>query len=188
MRTMRETPLDLFQSTPSARRATVPLSFRVNVEGISIHALREEGDVDILAHFPEYHFISIHALREEGDKSFCTSALGSPYFNPRPPRGGRQAVSLMKKALAEFQSTPSARRATVVDGDRPRDVPISIHALREEGDNGLSPAPASVLIFQSTPSARRATCSAVQSARRMPISIHALREEGDRCPPSGCRS
>ena len=59
------------------------------------------------------------------------------------------------------------------------DILISIHALREEGDNGLSPAPASVLIFLSTPSARRATPSLQPSTRSSDISIHALREEGD---------
>ncbi len=41
--------------------------FRSTFCGISIHALREEGDPRpciVLAHEP---FISIHALREEGD-------------------------------------------------------------------------------------------------------------------------
>ena len=56
-------------------------------------------------------------------------------FYPRPPRGGRP------------------------DGERPRIYrqPISIHALREEGD----------LTNTATPSPNRY------------ISIHALREEGD---------
>ena len=33
-----------------------------------------------------------------------------------------------------FLSTPSARRATRVDGEQIEDWQISIHALREEGD------------------------------------------------------
>ena len=37
--------------------------------GISIHALREEGDLDALLHADGGH-ISIHALREEGDSSW----------------------------------------------------------------------------------------------------------------------
>ena len=78
---------------------------------------------------------------------------------------------------------------------------ISIHALREEGDQGLPLNRTRFEIFLSTPSARRATYSAIDaqldglflstpSARRATetwregiawksISIHALREEGD---------
>ena len=56
-----------FLSTPSARRATGKCSFGGDFWGISIHALREEGDppagvLDLLK-----PTISIHALREEGD-------------------------------------------------------------------------------------------------------------------------
>ena len=60
------TPLP-FLSTPSARRATI-FPQRANVRtGISIHALREEGDRIDLAGFRALDRISIHALREEGD-------------------------------------------------------------------------------------------------------------------------
>ena len=38
-------PCAVFQSTPSARRATVALRCLVAALGISIHALREEGDI-----------------------------------------------------------------------------------------------------------------------------------------------
>ena len=56
---------------------------------------------------------------------------------------------------------------------------ISIHALREEGDDRSSWREIVPRIFLSTPSARRAT-SAVQVLDAMlNISIHALREEGD---------
>ena len=34
---------------------------------ISIHALREEGDVNVVWYSPSEIKISIHALREEGD-------------------------------------------------------------------------------------------------------------------------
>ena len=79
---------------------------------ISIHALREEGDLSIAQIYCAYT-ISIHALREEGD---------SPV--PQPPLG--QNV---------FLSTPSARRATGTAWLYLRkDAHISIHALREEGD------------------------------------------------------
>ena len=56
---------------------------------------------------------------------------------------------------------------------------ISIHALREEGDyynhsKGVRPEG-----FLSTPSARRATAFFFQPVLDAVISIHALREEGD---------
>ena len=105
-----------FLSTPSARRATVDSSS--NVYGwvdISIHALREEGD---LLHKTAGHLtiISIHALREEGDLPPRARMTTSRYFYPRPPRGGRQCWH------------------SFCDPD----LPISIHALREEGDGTMA--------------------------------------------------
>ena len=56
---------------------------------------------------------------------------------------------------------------------------ISIHALREEGDQGREVHSNGYEVFLSTPSARRATRVDSAAGRRVPISIHALREEGD---------
>ena len=81
--------------------------------GISIHALREEGDVIDGNNAVSYE-ISIHALREEGDGSLMVTM---PF-------------------LMRFLSTPSARRATVTDDYISSAAHISIHALREEGDAG----------------------------------------------------
>ena len=148
---------------------------------ISIHALREEGDVNPtnLAAFADR--ISIHALREEGDG----------------------AIPRVKCHLPLFLSTPSARRATGGNGDisakaylisihalreegdmhRPvfpdGSKHISIHALREEGDKMAKVDGAIIKEFLSTPSARRATKPLSASCFRPVISIHALREEGD---------
>ena len=58
-----------FLSTPSARRATRPLTLEEGAENISIHALREEGDLRIYHDGPGSVAISIHALREEGDSA-----------------------------------------------------------------------------------------------------------------------
>ena len=102
-----------FLSTPSARRATITVPCLVYAIVISIHALREEGDM-VTAAFGSAHIlflstpsarratwynyinkstrpiISIHALREEGDWQ-----------------------SLQKDLTMDvFLSTPSARRAT----------------------------------------------------------------------------
>ena len=101
--------------------------------------------------------ISIHALREEGDSLWLSSGKAQKHFYPRPPRGGRPALDHALAGAIQFLSTPSARRATIrpVDnkstpndfyprpprGGRPLalslepcDQLISIHALREEGD------------------------------------------------------
>ena len=56
-----------FLSTPSARRATVPVIGPGFLVTISIHALREEGDANCPGNQYEPEYISIHALREEGD-------------------------------------------------------------------------------------------------------------------------
>ena len=56
----------VFQSTPSARRATRPAQGKCAGWCISIHALREEGDLQLLLVRAD-DIISIHALREEGE-------------------------------------------------------------------------------------------------------------------------
>ena len=57
---------------------------------------------------------------------------------------------------------------------------ISIHALREEGDEQLQQSLPGRYRFLSTPSARRATALHDALHDVAVISIHALREEGDR--------
>ena len=123
---------------------------------ISIHALREEGDLDgntcaaQIFRFlstpsarrattsrdvqARYLIISIHALREEGDILDNYGFAVATDFYPRPPRGGRPAAFALQRAAAYFYPRPprGGRRTR-----RPRSNPrcgISIHALREEGD------------------------------------------------------
>ena len=79
---------------------------------ISIHALREEGDVMLRVVVFAGNVISIHALREEGDGLVKSRRKTVWNFNPRPPRGGRQG----------YIDLPGLKNI------------ISIHALREEGD------------------------------------------------------
>ena len=61
----------LFLSTPSARRATLPLCCKDD----QLH-------------------ISIHALREEGDGIYKQEDVAMEHFYPRPPRGGRHLILL----------------------------------------------------------------------------------------------
>ena len=78
--------------------------------------------------------ISIHALREEGDLLRLSVAWIRINFYPRPPRGGRPLYSGKFFRISEFLSTPSARRATHYRRRKFPGCKISIHALREEGD------------------------------------------------------
>ena len=147
---------------------------------ISIHALREEGDKIRCAAGKPPLWISIHALREEGDAG-RGGGWDAPYhFYPRPPRGGRPLYSGLYDALQNFYPRPPRGGRPLYSGlydalqnfyprpprgGRPRrgcwyvDCRcISIHALREEGDNW----------------------TAARLRSRKKISIHALREEGDK--------
>ena len=170
----------IFLSTPSARRATLSPRRAAAPTGISIHALREEGD-----HTPSSSLlsgsiflstpsarratltkpytrsiidaISIHALREEGDQCIKCRVRRLWHFYPRPPRGGRQGRRYDLVPTIQFLSTPSARRATSgVEAGQPQGS-ISIHALREEGDGRQLDDAGQLVQFLSTPSARRAT-------------------------------
>ena len=69
-----------FLSTPSARRATSCIFFKQFLDLISIHALREEGD---LSQGRRGHSccISIHALREEGDSAPGTDQRSKQYIS-----------------------------------------------------------------------------------------------------------
>ena len=124
-----------FLSTPSARRATVctkPCSAWV---GISIHALREEGDLcgQKVEQAAERFLSTPSARRATPDRRTCASV--PDHFYPRPPRGGRRRCCCPDFYWCSiFLSTPSARRATGYVLQRVIFTGISIHALREEGD------------------------------------------------------
>ena len=136
------------------------------VRPISIHALREEGDLrrHRLPQTAANHFyprpprggrpagvrravvadvISIRALREEGDRPQAQVQSKADNFYPRPPRGGRRSAPSGRRSNSAFLSTPSARRATRLCVDVVHHgVAISIHALREEGDAAAARATA----------------------------------------------
>ena len=149
-----------FLSTPSARRATLAELQNIMIRAISIHALREEGDLlCCLTAFSIYKFLSTPSAR----RATCVHVwntvkkpifLSTPSarratrqlirppsrfsdFYPRPPRGGRPADPIFGISFSQFLSTPSARRATPVVQGTGGTPSISIHALREEGDLSL---------------------------------------------------
>ena len=79
-----------FLSTPSGWRATKAVREQLRHRGISIHALRVEGD---------------HA------RASCT--FRAYHFYPRPPGGGRPSKGYHNSPLSVFLSTPSGWRATL---------------------------------------------------------------------------
>ena len=178
--------LTKFLSTPSARRATHHAGRQNRGHEISIHALREEGDI---WRWPKNTagcvFLSTPSARRATPPAHRRLSYQTDFY-PRPPRGGRPMT-------ARAGPTPSR---------------ISIHALREEGDGpwmwawapsqnfyprpprgGRRPTPAGQLhhgYFYPRPPRGGRQPGAGDAVHRILISIHALREEGD--PASRCQS
>ena len=152
-----------FLSTPSARRATINVIRLAQIECISIHALREEGD--------------------NHSKSFLSVRL---YFYPRPPRGGRPAVS--SRAFCWwgyfYPRPPRGGRRRKVYAQVPTED-ISIHALREEGDGAVRVHLPRLQDFYPRPPRGGRRWRSLPRPESRSISIHALREEGDEdCKPT----
>ena len=147
---------------------------------ISIHALREEGDLapyhndrhsarflstpsarratETYRYVAGYVTISIHALREEGDDIQDIYQIVVYEFLSTPSaRRATKRSKAMRMNVISFLSTPSARRATVNHpGMRIR-----------------------VLYFYPRPPRGGRQRGQLQTDTRRYISIHALREEGD---------
>ena len=148
-------------------------------------------------------FLSTPSARRATRYNRWTKRLHN-HFYPRPPRGGRRDRHSKFKSITRFLSTPSARRATSAEAAANRAWQISIHALREEGDNSFQCSQSSRLDFYPRPPrggrpyvAGYVTKKTYDFYPRPPrggrpslafsllcnreISIHALREEGDGC-------
>ena len=130
--------------------------FRDEVD-ISIHALREEGDVRRVEIGAEIYIISIHALREEGDLGDKVIIGDAVHFYPRPPRGGQPFNIVFNIPTLLFLSTPSARRAT----KRPKKSGTNSRYFYPRPPRGgrrlILHNRSGFSAFLSTPSARRAT-------------------------------
>ena len=77
-----------FQSTSPVRGATLRINPLYYILAISIHAPRAGGDIFISSPSSSGG-ISIHAPRAGGDLTARAPTSLIPYFNPRPPCGGR---------------------------------------------------------------------------------------------------
>ena len=147
----------VFLSTPSARRATTR-GLRRSCRGpISIHALREEGDPRRKSRSNLWSiFLSTPSVRRATpSRHFLLRA--DAYFYPRPPRGGRQPGLAGRKDISYFYPRPPRGGRRLGQTGRATQFPISIYALREEGDKGSIKSKITESVFLSTPSARRAT-------------------------------
>ena len=102
---------ELFQSTPSVGRATRHL---ITPQKLStFQSTPSVGRATRVAKADRFkRGISIHALRGEGDLKQFLTMRPMMYFNPRPPWGGRPPTPPPKSASQRFQSTPSVGRAT----------------------------------------------------------------------------
>ena len=148
-----------FLSTPSARRAT---AFQPSLAGASFYFYprpprggrhRQHGRRSSGAE------ISIHALREEGDVIVCLLEAVVIVFLSTPSARRATTVGASSSDKAAFLSTPSARRATP-----PPPPPCgSICNFYPRPPRGGRHFPLLLLLiafsFLSTPSARRATIS-----------------------------
>ena len=123
--------------------------------------------------------ISIHALREEGDRHGVPSFLPLGHFYPRPPRGGRLPANEQDPHRHQISIHALREEGDQIAMETIYKIVISIHALREEGDVKRSHLPGAgdnfyprpprggrpikaaypdaFVRFLSTPSARRAT-------------------------------
>ena len=148
--------LRLFQSTLSARRATINMFYYIYFRTISIHALREESDfllsVSVLS---SSNFNPRSPRGERPSLSIISQNLNN--FNPRSPRGERQSTSTLSSHTDKISIHALREESDFDRGEITSGSLISIHALREESDLRTLRASSSHLSFQSTLSARRAT-------------------------------
>ena len=169
----------LFLSTPSARRATDGRCRSAAAHNDFYPRPPRGGRLQGMTATDDGAVISIHALREEGDmQSYILQACAENFY-PRPPRGGRRIYDRVDLVVDAFLSTPSARRATPKERRRHPARWDFYPRPPRGGRQYLLAGPPSPYKFLSTPSARRATSPAPSTRPRRDISIHALREEGD---------
>ena len=125
---------------------------------ISIHALREEGDGTLQIGTVAEGEISIHALREEGDCNRAQAKLVLAQFLSTPSaRRATDVACVNANSQTLFLSTPSARRATRM-ARASTSLPRNFYPRPPRGGRQVTVGEMfGILGFLSTPSARRAT-------------------------------
>ena len=169
-----------FLSTPSGWRATTArIRAAQSHGGISIHALRVEGDNWRLEAFSDNSWISIHALRVEGDLAGQEKlARGEISIHALRVEGDRLSPTLTRGRCSNFYPRPPGggrheRRARTRAA-----VYISIHALRVEGDVRVWETLSTLLYFYPRPPG---------GGRRAPFSYFTVHPDFYPRPPGGGR-
>ena len=127
-------PASKFLSTPSARRATQRADTALDARQNFYPRPPRGGRRDRLLYPHQRRAISIHALREEGDLPFCPASSRRGQFLSTP--SARRATCPVPSSLSMTMISIHALRE---EGDTSAGITytastISIHALREEGD------------------------------------------------------
>ena len=129
----KEDRTEIFQSTPSLRKATGRCQEEERNEHISIHTFLAEGDAVTFNVSGATADFNPHLPCGRRPKEF-SKMLERLYFNPHLPCGRRLSDSYSFPFHAKFQSTPSLRKATRYSIRVPYDQNISIHTFLAEGD------------------------------------------------------
>ena len=111
----------------------------------------------VILHCSPPFCISIRALREEGDYYNAAKNTSKNHFYPRPPRGGRRFTPPRLQVVTGISIHALREEGDQAIPSRSPPIKISIHALREEGDRPAFRISESSGTFLSTPSVRRAT-------------------------------
>ena len=125
---------DVFLSTPSARRATIPRPHLLCWHHDFYPRPPRGGRLTVRSIAPgRSQFLSTPSARRATPKAVKASVTMSISIHALREEGDRKSDFYTAPA-STFLSTPSARRATSGCRCRPQTMRISIHALREEGD------------------------------------------------------
>ena len=111
---------------------------KLNAEGISIHALRGEGDpYDVWLAAYRSKFLSTPSAGRATRYPYGWEKVSKDFY-PRPPQGGRRRPWRESAQDADFYPRPpqGGRRACFLP--LPQTTRISIHALRKEGDPAVT--------------------------------------------------
>ena len=126
----------------------------------------------------DYEDISTHALLAEGDGKISQQQLDAAQFQPTPSLRRATNDSGLANPETVFQPTPSLRRATALNDNYIRSLEFQpTPSLRRATPRYRRPSLA--IVFQPTPSLRRATRIRSRLTREARISTHALLAEGD---------
>ena len=145
-----------FQSTPFARRETS--LFYQQYRGLLFQSTPfARRETPVLIYWNGSFLVSIHSLRKKGDPMRFIFPLQLKSFNPLPSQEGRHMAKIDDKRYSLFQSTPFARRETVI-ANSVLNVSWCFNPLpSQEGRQSFPLTAMTSRMFQSTPFARRET-------------------------------